>query len=126
VSRLDLPLTVDSLKALAQEFREPPAGPDLVRLWARAGAESLEALTPLRARSDFGVEVLPAAALKSGRSVLGRLRDHLLGNKPARVRLDQDTSLQIVGCPGVLREAETVYDSIVHNLQIDPSLRQTD
>ncbi len=43
-----------------------------------------------------------------------------------KTRLPQDVSLQIVGCPTIAREVDTVYASIVHNLQRDPALRQTD
>ena len=55
-----------------------------------------------------------------------RLHDHLLGKATAKTRLNQDTSLQIAGCPGVTREVETVCNSILHNLHTNPSLRQTD
>src|SRR5262249_31480529 len=35
-------------------------------------------------------------------------------------------SLQIAACPGIFREVETAYQTILHNLQIDPDLKQTD
>ncbi|MBQ7257546.1 MAG: exodeoxyribonuclease V subunit gamma [Abditibacteriota bacterium] len=38
----------------------------------------------------------------------------------------QDTTLQILACPGIYREAECVYESIIHNLQTDPSLNLED
>jgi exonuclease V gamma subunit len=41
-------------------------------------------------------------------------------------RAPQDCTLQIVACPGIFREVEAVYQSIVHNLQRDPALKQTD
>jgi exonuclease V gamma subunit len=127
------------LQATAQELREGTAaedqdrGRELLRLWGRAGAESLALVAPLQ--GSFATELLPAyeaakpaGKKKSSRSatVLARLRDQLLGTSTAKERLSQDASLQIVGCPGVAREVETVYNSIVHNLQNDPSLRQTD
>jgi exodeoxyribonuclease V gamma subunit len=123
----------NSLKTLAQEFREPAEaestdrGRELLRLWGRAGAESLELMAPLVADGGFNVEWLAAATQpKRSASVLSRLRDHLLGHESAKTRLPQDTSLQIVGCPTIAREVETVYASIVYNLQSDPKLRQTD
>jgi hypothetical protein len=55
------------------------------------------------------------------------LQEHLCGSAPAEAgRLPQDTSLQIVACPGVYREVEAVYNSILDNLQHDPGLMQTD
>jgi len=62
-------------------------------------------------------------------TVLARLQDQLLGRAPAKrvgKASAQDTSLQIVACPGVWREVETVYQSILHNLQQDAALQQTD
>ena len=46
------------------------------------------------------------------------------GDSPAS--LAQDTSLQIVACPGLRREVETVYNSILYNLETDPDLCMTD
>ena len=40
--------------------------------------------------------------------------------------LSQDRSLQIVACPGIRREVETVYHSILFNLESDPDLMMTD
>jgi exonuclease V gamma subunit len=154
------------LQTAAQEFRDPTdkenidPGRELLRLWGRAGAESLwltghlqncrnfEVLVPKRSlgtRAEFEVlgpkpslgtrakpAVEPAEPVRKKKpprsaSVLTKLRDQLLGGPEAtRKRVAQDTSLQIVGCPGVAREVETVYNSILHNLQSDPSLRQTD
>ncbi|MBL8799547.1 MAG: exodeoxyribonuclease V subunit gamma, partial [Planctomycetia bacterium] len=66
----------------------------------------------------------PGAVRESGATTAG-LRPPLASAGSA-ARLPQDRSLQIVACPGVFREVETVYQSILHNLQTDPSLRQTD
>jgi exodeoxyribonuclease V gamma subunit len=100
---------------------------ELLRLWGRAGTESLG----LVESTGFDVERLPAyEAPKKGKkkpaSVLDRLHDQLLGKAAAKNRLAQDTSLQIFGCHGPAREVETVYNSILHNLNSDPTLRQTD
>lgn len=120
------------LQATVQELREPSAAdagdrvPELLRLWGRAAAESLLLLAPL-ATQGFAVEPLPALVqAKAPASVLRRLREQLLDLKTTKTRLPQDRSLQIVGCAGVMREVETVYHSILHNLQTDAKLRQTD
>ncbi len=59
-------------------------------------------------------------------TVLARLQDHLLGRPAPATRLPQDTSLQIVACPGLVREVETVYNSILDNLQQNAALQQSD
>ena len=41
-------------------------------------------------------------------------------------RLDQDRSLQIIACPSLYREVETVYNSILFNLEQDDTLQLTD
>jgi exodeoxyribonuclease V gamma subunit len=99
---------------------------ELLRSWSKAGEEAFGLLTPFTATGAFSVERLPANRVVSGDNVLARLRDQLLGNKTPKTRLPQDTSVQIVACPGVMREAETVYNSILYNLQNDASLKQND
>ena len=126
----DLPTTAQSLRTYS-DAEDKDRGRELLRLWGQAGVESLCLVNEVSARGNFAVESLPAVEMpkrrgKSPVSVLGRLRDQLLGSAVPKTRLPQDASLQIVGCPGVAREVETVYNSILHNLQADVSLRQTD
>jgi exodeoxyribonuclease V gamma subunit len=115
-------------------------GFSLVRSWGKAGIETLGMLGELVEQAGFDADVLPAysppkakrttrQARKTparGDSVLSRLQDQLLGKATGTARIAQDTSLQIVGCAGAPREAETVYHSILHNLREHPDLRQTD
>jgi exodeoxyribonuclease V gamma subunit len=130
------------LQATAKELHEineaesADRGRELLRLWGKAGAESLWLVSQLPTHGDFAVKLLPSfeapkptAKKMSPRAatVLSRLREQLLGiASKTKARLPQDTSLQIIGCPGVAREVETVYNSILHNLQCDPALKQTD
>jgi exodeoxyribonuclease V gamma subunit len=149
-SRVRGTLTARNLQNIVQGLRE--AGPEeeggdrgraLLRLWGRAGTEALGLMAHLLTQRSFAAEVLPAtsaapplaepkanrkaAVKKPAPTVLTRLQDHLLGRTRAGpVRLAQDASLQIVGCPGSVREVETVYNSILYNLQRYPQLRQTD
>ena len=107
--------------------------------WGRAGAESLETMAELCAEpKGFAVElgrrarrhrrrICPSSAKTARDSVLARLQDHLAGIRHAsHPRLPQDRSLQILGCPGMVREVETVYHSILANLQQQPDLKQSD
>lgn len=106
------------------------SGPDsrLIESWGKAGAESYylaaQLLTP---PNPFHREYL-ASSRKETPTVLGRLHEHLCatGDQPVSDPVPQDASLQIVSCPGIYREVETVYQSILHNLQISPKLKQTD
>lgn len=61
-----------------------------------------------------------------GETVLQRLQRHILNEPEGGNKLDQDASLQIIGCPGVMREVETAYNSILSNLKNNPDLKQTD
>ena len=139
VARLPKTLSANALQKVAQNVREPrdalgaTVGADLIRPWGRAGAESLSLMARfLTSRPDapFDVHVLEADVVKqappAAETVLGRLQKHLLNEPCKRAPLVQDPSLQIVGCPGAFREVETVYQSILYNLQKDPTLKQTD
>ncbi len=121
---------VAELRERIQQTARTDPGRSLLGAWARAEAESLTLLAPRFSDAGFQIEYLrEKAASKRGRnseSVLNRLRDHLVGVKASRGKLPQDRSLQILGCPGVMREVETVYESIVANMRADPALRQTD
>ncbi len=74
----------DSLKALAQEFRDPAEtesadrGREIVHLWGRAGAESLELLIPLIKDGGF--------------------RAGIAGGKIAATDLANESSLSCPGC----------------------------
>ncbi len=97
----------------------------LLSAWGKPGRESIRMLCQLSGY-DFqaGFE-----EIQRDRSVLGAVAHGLLTldapGEPAGP-LEQDTSLQIVACPGIRREVETVYNSIVYNLEKDPDLCMTD
>jgi exonuclease V gamma subunit len=130
----------DDLFERSSSFLHPcegDPGRELLRLWGRAGEESLGLMEHLRSCGNFEEKMLPAhersklvgqvGELPPQSSVLRKLSDQLLANPAAaKDRLAQDTSLQIAGCPGIAREVETVYNSILHNLQVNATLRQTD
>lgn len=100
---------------------------DMFARWSRAGVESLSRLEELS--GVFAAAPVPSTqAPKEPPTVLASLQASFLtaANRSTAARLPQDLSLQIVGCPGVEREAETVYQSILRNLNEDASLRMTD
>lgn len=112
-----------------EEAPRPVETPDerLLASWGRAGAEGLWTVERLLTKpAAFDVEVLPPPASRPN-TVLTRLQQALLNQVADDApRLRQDHTLQIVGCPGIEREVETVYQNILHNLRQDPHLRQTD
>src|SRR5205807_107376 len=122
---------------------------ELLSAWGRAGAESLWSMADmLEAPQPFAVEMLPEvggmlsrppktssskqrspsrSTGKSSETVLTRLQNRLLGrDKTPKRNVAQDRTVQIVACPGIYREVETVYHSILHNLREDRNLKQTD
>jgi exodeoxyribonuclease V gamma subunit len=141
----------ETLRDLAEEYREPQkrsrnrqiSGDHASRatrilansatplgVFGRAAGESL-ALVGELTRGPFGVEVIPERsrhAPAAAETVLARLQDYVLSGAAGtnHVSLPQDTSLQIVACPSSYREIETVYQSILDNLNRDPALRQND
>jgi exodeoxyribonuclease V gamma subunit len=130
-----------ALQRLAQKIRkgassgETGDGLELFFSWSRAGAEGLGTMAQLLTDSKaFHAELLSTprremdeeTLFAGGSTVLARLQDHLLRGKRRAARLPQDRSLQIVACPGMMREVETVYHSILANLQQQPGLKQSD
>jgi exonuclease V gamma subunit len=139
-SRLPGAPTTADLEAVLVKLAEADGGADpgkeLLRTWGRAGGETLCLLPRLLETGRFHLEVVPPAAPvpvrprgpgPRAKSVLMRLQDQLLGQASASGRRPpQDTSLQFVACQGAVREVETVYNSILDNLQRHSALRQTD
>ncbi len=115
--------------AVVEEDEGAPAA-TLWTAWGHAGRESLRLMDQMCERKGFQswqVDCEREAQRDRPPTVLTRLQHHLLGRaREDGERSPQDTSLQIVACPGIEREVETVYHSILHNLQSDPTLQQTD
>ena len=102
----------------------------LLKDWGRAGAESLWRLGDLLDGPDpFTLDVLAVAPTSTrGRkpTVLARFQDDMLNRSGETKGRAQDTSLQIIACPGQVREVETVCQSIIGNMVRDASLKLTD
>jgi exonuclease V gamma subunit len=121
----------------------------LSRLQARLLARSPVAASPIRARNDpsplfaepggrgqpqheRGQPLVPSSPACVGRGQGEGGQGQVLAAAAATPTpfcdppLRQDASLQIVACPGIWREVETVHNSILHNLHQQPDLKQTD
>lgn len=102
-----------------------PAAHSLLAAWGKPGRESIRrfcALTDYDFSENYVLDAAPDSVLKALQQdilTLGGARGATAGRR-------QDDSLQIGACPGIFREVETVYNSILYNLQRDRSLQLTD
>ncbi|MGA6925686.1 MAG: exodeoxyribonuclease V subunit gamma, partial [Desulfosarcina sp.] len=97
----------------------------LLSAWGKPGRESIRMLCQL---TDYDFQA-GFSESPSPDTVLTAIAGSLLtldADPGGRSPLAQDTSLQIMACPGIRREVETVYDSICTNLERDPDLCMTD
>lgn len=108
----------------ASELFSPTDHP-LLSLWGKPGREHIRSLCELTGY-DF-LDSFPPPDRPD--TVLGCLQGSMLtlaDEDDAPEALAQDRSIQVVGCPGPLREVETVYNRILHQLAQDPALQLTD
>ncbi len=98
---------------------------ELLSAWGRPGREHIRLLCGL---TDYDFDASFSRPENPGR-VLESIQRHILTlstEKDAAERRPQDRSLQIVACPGIYRAVETVYNSILYNLEADAQLQLTD
>lgn len=101
-----------------------PAGHELLSAWGKPGRESVRRFCAL---SDY--DFIENYVTEPPDTLLRAVQNDILTlgqGDIVREYLAQDASLQIGACPGIFREVETVYNSILFNLQRDDSLRLTD
>lgn len=97
----------------------------LLSAWGRPGRESVRMLCQL---TDYDFQA-GFSEIPQPDTVLAAIASSLLTldeGQDDQAALVQDASLQIMACPGIRREVETVYDSICTNLEMDPALCMTD
>ncbi len=97
----------------------------LLSLWGKPGRESIRTLCQL---TNFDFHEFYDLR-ENEDTVLKKIQNSVLTFKSpgeASDRIGQDVSLQIYGCPSRFREVETVYNSILYNLQKDKNLKMTD
>jgi exodeoxyribonuclease V gamma subunit len=104
-------------------FQQPDNA--LLAAWGKPGRESVRLLCQL---TDYDFNACFTTAKQSA-GILQRIQNDILTLSPASQkaeRLSQDRSLQIIACPGIYREVETIYNSILFNLEQDGKLQLTD
>ena len=97
----------------------------LLAAWGKPGRENVRLLCQL---SDYDFNAC-FTTLKQPTGILQRIQTDILTLSSSTQKtecLDQDRSLQIVACPSIYREVETVYNSILFNLEQDDTLQLTD
>jgi exodeoxyribonuclease V gamma subunit len=97
----------------------------LLSLWGKPGREAVRMLCQLT-EYDFNTRYVVD---KHNSTVLGTIQHHVLtfqNHNDTSPKICQDTSLQIIACPSRFREVETVYNSILYNLNRDNDLKLTD
>lgn len=98
---------------------------ELLAMWGKPGREHIRLLCHL---TDYDFNACFERE-SSGATVLRAVQNRILtltAEADDGERRPQDTSLQITACPGIYREMETVYNSILYNLENHPKLQLTD
>ncbi len=97
----------------------------LLAAWGKPGRENVRLLCQL---TDYDFNACFTTPKQAG-GILQRIQNDILtlsSSEQEAKRLGQDRSLQIVACPSIYREVETVYNSILFNLEQDDTLQLTD
>jgi exodeoxyribonuclease V gamma subunit len=121
-----------SVKSLAIQRSEQDQGElyqqadnALLAAWGKPGRESVRLLCEL---TDYDFNAC-FTSVNQPSGILQRIQNDILtlsSSEQEAKRLAQDRSLQIVACPSIYREVETVFNSILFNLAQDDTLQQTD
>ena len=102
-----------------------PADNALLAAWGKPGREGVRLLCQLT-DYDFNACFTPP---RQATTILQRIQNDMLtlsASEPQAQPLGQDRSLQIVACPSAYREVETVYNSILFNIEQNDLLQLTD
>jgi exodeoxyribonuclease V gamma subunit len=119
-AKLRLPEEKIQEEELHLEENENP----LLSRWGKPGRENIQLWCQVT-QYDFFEYFREAGS----RTLLSAIQDSVLhrrGRLPDEERVPQDDTLQILACPEIHREAETVHQGIVDALLRDPSLRPDD
>ena len=105
----------------------------LLKLWGKTGRETIKLLSMLEEAgskelnftSEWLFPELDGTEINTIRTVQDQiLRRTTWMESPKKIK--QDTAIQIASSPEIYREAETVYNSILFNLEHDNELNMTD
>lgn len=97
----------------------------LLAAWGKPGRESIRLLCEL---TDYNFNACFTTS-KQPTGILQRIQSDILALPSSAKEAElsgQDRSLQLVACPSIYREVETVYNSVLFNLEQDDTLQLTD
>ncbi len=115
------------------ELEADPLENPILKWWGKPGRENQRLLSELEERSSghtpfesFWLATSPVPSPEP--TVLEWVQYQVLRRSSERPDPPppQDTSLQVIGAPGIFREVETVYHSILGNMREDPDLLLTE
>ncbi|MFT5129723.1 MAG: exodeoxyribonuclease V gamma subunit, partial [Rhodothermales bacterium] len=115
-----------------QELANSAEENELLMHFGKVGRETARLLSDLEDRSLGHVEYTPHLLYddpcRQRRSLLAHAQTQVLRRSalPLPDDICRDLSVQIAGCPGIQREVECVYQTILHNMSQDSTLRLTD
>ncbi len=105
----------------------------LLKWCGKPGRENIRLLGELEERAIGNLDVQsfwlePEAVTAAAETVLETVQQQVLTRSQADPEdpLPQDRSIQIAACPGIYREVESVYNSIIDNLRRTPELSPSD
>ena len=105
----------------------------LIKLWAKPSYENLKLISKLIYKNDnFEIKSFWIKNEKQklqNSSLLNILQSNISHNNLFDMQVQkaiQDKSIQIVGCPSIHREIETVYNSIIYNMETNKDIKLTD
>lgn len=113
-------LKVENETIQEEELHLPEENP-LLALWGKPGRENIQLWLQL---TDY--DFLGHFRESPGKGLLAAVQNAILGRRgplPPEERARQDETLQILACPEIHREVETVHQGIVDALLADPGLR---
>jgi exodeoxyribonuclease V gamma subunit len=105
----------------------------LLKQWGKTGRETVKLLSLLEEAGSgelsFISRWIAPESSRTETTCLNTMQSQILKRTTLTGllnKLSQDASIQIASCPDIFREAETVYNSILYNLERDADLKMTD
>jgi exodeoxyribonuclease V gamma subunit len=105
----------------------------LLKLWGKTGRETVKLLSLIEeagSREQWCTSewIMPEQHVSDSTMlsiIQGQILRRTTGSEGS-ARISQDTSIQVASCPELFREVESIYNSILYNLERDSTLDMTD
>lgn len=97
----------------------------LIKKWAKPFYENIK-IFKKRLGNDFSTIWHSPFPIYPKKNLLNQLKNSLLHYDFDKNQIPQDCSLQIFGAPSIRREIESVWNSVIHNMEEDKGLKLTD